>query len=102
MSTTPQDLLAEIREALAEIEAIIERQSPPEGGGPEELTLRERLTALRGTVVALETDLRLRAQGVDRFVRGHAWQMTAAAAATAFLAGLLCGRRRGPRSGEAC
>lgn len=104
MRTTPQDVMAEIRDVLADIEAVVLREAAAEEAAAEATadeagdgaTLATRLATLRERVGTIDSDLRRQlAQGVrqvDRFVHAHAWQTLGAAATAAFIAGWAMGR----------
>ena len=98
MSSGTQRMLNDLRQVIADIEALVgETTESTENGTNDAQGLRATLAHVRdrfgGLEKTIEQDIRRRAQVADQYVRDNAWTSLAGAAVTAFVLGVLVGRR---------
>ena len=98
MSVSSQQILEDLRRVLGDIDEILKSgAATPPGEKPErDPELERKLTAIRlrieGVKEGLGRELHRRVEAADQYFRDNTWKTVGAAAALAFIAGVVLAR----------
>lgn len=98
MSVSSQQVLEDLMRVLGDIDELVKAQAgkPAAGDGASDPELDRKLAAIRtridGVKGAITQQLHRGVEAVDGYFRDNTWKTVGAAAALAFIAGLIIGR----------